>query len=374
MESDEEEDKKDKKEVKLTRADRARLKEEKEQRKKYVSQALKKNEVFKEIHRAKKRRYYYHIRSAPYQYMQIDLLDVANLKDWNDQISYLVVAVDVYSRYIFVQPIRNKSQFQEVFPLMLKKMKPKPKFIYSDVDSVFQTPMVKQALDKYHIQWDFMEAGAKTPTSIVERANLKLRRMIHLFLTNKGNDRNQDNPNRYIDELPDIVAVYNGEGGEEEAINKTTKKTPTEIYIDKEKWKDTRPDGNPDLHIGDYVRVRRKDVSLFAKKSTSEYWSREVYQIVGNASMFRYTIQEIDSNEPEPQNYKPEDLLKIDYLKNKDSADEYRGKASEHEEALRKVKAKRFVQKELHGKVKRVAKPKAIVIKKRGRPPKKEKK
>lgn len=40
----------------------------------------------------------------------VDLADVSNLAKHNDGVRYLLVAIDVFSRYLWVEPLKNKFQ------------------------------------------------------------------------------------------------------------------------------------------------------------------------------------------------------------------------------------------------------------------------
>ena len=61
------------------------------------------------------------------QQHQIDLVDVQNFKKENDNISYLLTGIDIFSKYAYVIPLKNKSSetllevFKKIFPMNKKK-------------------------------------------------------------------------------------------------------------------------------------------------------------------------------------------------------------------------------------------------------------
>jgi hypothetical protein len=41
--------------------------------------------------------------------LDVDLLDMQSLAKYNDNVKYLLVTIDVFSRYVRVRPLKNKT-------------------------------------------------------------------------------------------------------------------------------------------------------------------------------------------------------------------------------------------------------------------------
>src|SRR5689334_7452805 len=52
------------------------------------------------------------VASATYSSIQIDLMDMSNYSRLNKGIKYLMCIIDVYSRYAFVYPLKNKTTIE----------------------------------------------------------------------------------------------------------------------------------------------------------------------------------------------------------------------------------------------------------------------
>ena len=74
------------------------------------------------------------------QQLQIDLADVGNLSTANDGIRYLLVTIDVFTRFGFVVPLKNKKAEEtlEGFKLVLQEAKQYPRTIFCDRGSEFK--------------------------------------------------------------------------------------------------------------------------------------------------------------------------------------------------------------------------------------------
>ncbi len=285
-----------------------------------------KQEVINEIYSYRKPRPEFHITAGyPGQIIQFDLLDVSQDAKQNKGVTFLACFIDVNSRYGWAFPLKSKGGLIKAFEGIIEKIRstnpanvdrirvkriesgqepeggntPFPEYIYSDAESVAKSKEINNYIDKEGIKWVKMKPGEKTPTAMIERFNLNLRVAIRNYMETKKTKK-------YIDQLPTILSDYN------RTQNDVTKKSPNAIFLKGAVFKDKRPNLEPSIHIGDYVRTRINRTE-FAKKSRVANWSRAIYQVVGNASPFRFTIQEIGAEEPEALAYKPEALKKIKY-------------------------------------------------------------
>ncbi len=157
------------------------------------------------LHRAYKRpkfNPYLNIRS-PKQQIQCDLLDIALLKKYNDNVTFLLVCIDCFSRYLWVLPLRNKTaqEMESAFEKLIEMWQPElPKQLSCDQATEFRNKRVQSLLRRYNIKVFHPTATGKAV--YVERCIQTLQILIYKYLSEKQSQR-------YIDVLQSLVKTYN---------------------------------------------------------------------------------------------------------------------------------------------------------------------
>jgi hypothetical protein len=72
------------------------------------------------------------IVSDPNEHLDVDWADMQSLSKDNDGIEYLLVAIDVFSRYAWVEPMKNKTAKEVERGLMIILNQVKPRKIRTD--------------------------------------------------------------------------------------------------------------------------------------------------------------------------------------------------------------------------------------------------
>ena len=83
------------------------------------------------------------IVSGPDEQLDVDWADMQSLSKDNDGIEYLPVAIDVFSRYAWVEPMKNKTAKEVERGLMIILNQVKPRKIRTDGGSEFNNRWVK---------------------------------------------------------------------------------------------------------------------------------------------------------------------------------------------------------------------------------------
>jgi hypothetical protein len=206
---------------------------------------------------------------------QADLADVSMLAQWNGGVHFLLTCVDVFSKYAWVVPMKNKSAetTRTAFELIFKERK--PRFLMTDSGREFENHIIYQYMKQMDVH-HFFAWNPDIKASIAERFNRTLKGRMWKYLTYK-------NTKRYIDVLPDIVHSYNN------TYHRSVKMTPTEASDPsrtKEVWNNlyarrVKPGAKSvtfKYKLGDYVRIsEERDVF---RKGYKQGWSREVYKVV----------------------------------------------------------------------------------------------
>lgn len=232
---------------------------------------------------------------------EIDLAAFPKLASANNNITYLLVCIDTFSRFAFVRPVRSKHPHEIVKALhnIFIQSNRKPYQIQSDAGKEFLGKDMQNFLHNQNIKFRVVQTTLKAKASLVERFNRTLRERIVRYL-NWRHYSKQSNENRYIDALPMIVDDYNRSKhtslGKLRPID-VKKENAVMVYkiarerIEKQIHKKSVQKRPPKFQIGDFVRVQRKR-DLFEKLSKS-IWSDEIFQINRVIRRQPFTVYEI---------------------------------------------------------------------------------
>ena len=183
-----------------------------------------------------------------------------SLSKKNKGIKYLLCAIDLYSKYAFVVPLKDKKGISVTngFNKIIKQSGRKPNKIWVDQRSEFYNHVFKRCLSRNNI---IMYSTYNEGKSVVaERFIRTLKNKLYKHMTATGK-------NVYYDVLDDIVNEYNN------TKHNTVKMKPKDVgnnnkrvYIDEHNEKRSR------FKVGDRVRIS-KFKNIFAKGYTPN-WSR----------------------------------------------------------------------------------------------------
>ena len=197
-----------------------------------------------------------------------DLIEVINISKQNKGYKYLLTVVDVFSKYAWVELIKNKTgqAVTTAFEKILKQGR-KPIQLQTDDGKEFYNKTFQVLLNKYKIH-HFSTTG-DTKASVVERFNCTLKqRMYHYFTTN--------NTLNFVPVLQSLVKGYNRSYhcSIKMAPYQVTEANSSEVYANLYKNKKVK---KPSLKVGDCVRLNEK-FRLF-KKGYLPGWTEEVFVI-----------------------------------------------------------------------------------------------
>ena len=192
----------------------------------------------------------------------VDLAGMQSLSRKNKGIKYLLCAIDLYSKYAFVIPLKDKKGISivNVFNKIIKQYNKKPNKIWVDQGGEFYNHNFKKWLsDNDIIMYSTYNEGKSV---VAERFIRTLKDKLYKHMTATGK-------NVYYDVLDDIVNEYNN------TKHDTIKMKPKDVgdnkrvYIDEYNEKDSR------FKVGDRVRIS-KFKNIFAKGYTPN-WSKEIF-------------------------------------------------------------------------------------------------
>jgi len=132
---------------------------------------------------------------------QADLVDMKEFESQNDGYKYLITIIDIFSKYAWVYPLKDKSAV-EVTKTLKKFFKlRKPSKFQTDQGKEFVNSSVKKLMIENDINF-FVTRNTDIKCAVVERFNKTLRGRMFRYFTSKGT-------RRYVDVLDSLVNNYN---------------------------------------------------------------------------------------------------------------------------------------------------------------------
>lgn len=137
---------------------------------------------------------------GPNQQWDADLMDMGEFSTENDGVKYVLMVIDLFSRYGYTILLENKKAetVAKALDSLLKKVK--PVWLRTDKGGEFVNAKVKKVLDQYDVGHTVTQN--ETKANYAERFIKTMKnRIIKVMLKN--------NNVRYVDALPDLTASYN---------------------------------------------------------------------------------------------------------------------------------------------------------------------
>lgn len=227
------------------------------------------------------------VAGIDYQW-QGDLADVSSLAKYNDKYRYLFCLIDVFSKFAWVVPIKDKSgkTLVEAFKSVLKRGRT-PKSLQTDKGTEFKNKEFQNFLKSQNIHF-FTTENPETKASIVERFQRTLKSRMWKYFTHHRTLK-------YVDVLPKLVHGYN------HAYHRSIKRTPASVDVKNEVQVSTILYGKkqklatPELRVGDFVRINKTKRTF--EKGYLPNWTQELFRVTGvikSQSPVTYKIEDLD--------------------------------------------------------------------------------
>jgi hypothetical protein len=218
-----------------------------------------------------------------------DLVDMQAFSKDNKGIKYLLTVIDVFSKYAWAVPIKNKTgdSVTEAFNEIVSGGR-KPENLWVDegkefYNKTFQSFLDKNTINMYHT---FNEGKAV----VIERFNRSLKRIMWKYFTS-------NNTYTYLNDLPKMLEKYNNT--RHSSIKMSPKQASKQLNkgnvyfnlygdlkVSKSKAK---------FKIGD--RVRLSKIKRHFEKGYTPNWTEEIFTIDGiqNTNPRTYTIRDLNN-------------------------------------------------------------------------------
>ena len=242
-----------------------------------------------------------------------DLVEMIPLAKYNKGFKYLLMVIDVFSKFGWIVPLKTKTgvAVANAFKGLFKEVEEEgkegeggrrrrvPTRLWTDKGKEFYNKTMKKLLEKNKILLYSTENEEKS--SVAERWNRTMKRNMWKYFT-------ANNTHKYLDILPALVDKYNN------SYHRSIKCTPREALdtknytrVFKALYGDTsKLAKNPSFHVGDKVRIVKKKKTF--EKGFTPNWTEEVFTIaqVKKTKPPTYVIKDTKGEEIHGTFYEPE--------------------------------------------------------------------
>ena len=223
----------------------------------------------------------------------VDLADMQSLSRKNKSIKYLLCAIDLYSKYTFVIPLKDKKgiSIANAFDKIIKQSNRKPNTIWVDQGGEFYNIFKKWLSDNDIIMYSTYNEGKSV---VAERFIRTLKNKLYKYIAATGK-------NVYYDILDDVVNKYNT------TKHSTIKMKPIDVgdnnkrvHVDEHNEKDTTKLSSSERSrskVSDRVRIS-KFKNIFAKGYTPN-WSKEIFIVdkINDTVPYTHNLKELNDEE-----------------------------------------------------------------------------
>ena len=215
-----------------------------------------------------------------------DLVDMQYYSRSNKGFKYILMVIDVFSKYGWAEPLKKKTgaEIVRAFTEIWKSGQVPPKYLWTDKGKEFYNKLFRKLLEekKVHMYWTENEEKS----SVVERWNRTIKSKMWKYFT-------KNRTGVYIDVLPDIIKKYNN------TYHRSIKCTPSDarkpsnyqdVFNALYNYNNTRPlNQPPKFKIGDQVRISKLKKKF--EKGYTANWTEEVFNIQKVQSTIPYTYK-----------------------------------------------------------------------------------
>ena len=200
---------------------------------------------------------------------QADLVDLTSLAPQNDGYRYILSIIDVFSKFAWTVPLRNKKGITicEAFQKII--IERKPNFLQTDKGTEFLNSNFQLLLRENGIKF-YTSQNEDIKCAVVERFNRTLKSRMFRYFTYKSSMR-------YVDILNSLTSAYN------DSFHRSIKASPNSVNLDNEdeiRKKLYAPKRLPlrwKFHVGDKVRLCQ--AKRVFKKGYLPGWTTEIFTI-----------------------------------------------------------------------------------------------
>ena len=233
--------------------------------------------------------------SFKYNIWGVDLAGIQLISKYNKGIRYLLCVIDLFSRYAWVIPLKNKKgeSIVEGFENILDGSNRKRNNMWVDHGSEFYNNKFKKFLKENDIEMysTFNEGESVVPERFIKTLKNKIYKRMTTI-----------DENVYFNNLDDIVKNYYN------TVHSSIKMKPKDVtdikYVE---YSEETNKKSPQFKVGDNVRISEYK-NIFEYKGYTPNWSEEVFVVnkVQNTVPWTYLINDLNGEEIKGSFYEKE--------------------------------------------------------------------
>ena len=214
---------------------------------------------------------------------------------FNHGVKYLLAVIDIFSKYGWLIPLKNKTGKSVASALKNIFKERKPEKMWVDKGKEFYNKDIKDLIESYSTE-------NEEKSSVVERWIRTMKEKMWKYFSAKST-------NVYMNVLSDLVKEYNN------TRHSSIKMTPVKASKKENEltvWRNLYPDHleiydiKPKFSVGDKVRISKKKKTF--EKGYTTRWTEEIFTIteVKRTSPVTYKIADLNGEEITGTFYEPE--------------------------------------------------------------------
>lgn len=209
------------------------------------------------------------------QTWESDLIDMQAYADANDGFRYILMAVDVLSRFAFTRALKTKTtrEVKAALESIFEKSGRKPSYLRTDKGREYVSGLMQRYLQENHIH-HYVTENAEIKSSICERLNKTFRARLARYFSKKQKAK-------WVDILDDVTHSYNN------TVHSSIGMKPAEVTKGEKEslaWRhqyqsepDPPPDGPFKLDVGQTVRISHMRRAF--QREYDERYTKEIFRV-----------------------------------------------------------------------------------------------
>ena len=236
-----------------------------------------------------------------------DLVEMQKFSKFNKGYRYLLMVLDVFSKYGWIVPLKDKKG--ETVATAFKKIFSegrKPRYLWVDKGKEYYNKSVKELLEGEGIEMYSTENEEKS--SVCERWNRTIKTKMWKQFT-------VQNSTEYLDMLPRLVEEYNNMKHRSigmTPVEASKKKNESAVFL--KLYGDVKAgfSGKPKFKVGGWVRISKYKRKVFDKGYTPN-WTEEIFVVdeIQHTDPITYKLKDLSGEEIQGSFYEQE-LLKTE--------------------------------------------------------------
>jgi Integrase core domain/Chromo (CHRromatin Organisation MOdifier) domain len=229
--------------------------------------------------------------------VQMDLIDVRHLAEANDGVTFILSAIDCFSRKAWLVTMKRKTAENSLAAIksVVEAANPPIRGVFFDRGSEFKNKLVHAYLKEKKIGLFHPFSEIKAPH--VERFNRTIQTLMYRYM--KENEKH-----RYVDALPNLLTTYNNRGHRTlrymtpEEAEKPENQSKVLDAVNTHYSKIVSKPRKPRFYVGQTVRIAKlRDKML---RGYNEQFNQEYFTIVGinkRLPVPMYQLKSMDTDE-----------------------------------------------------------------------------